>query len=100
MTQHTPGPWETDIQEHDTPYEPITIRPVDRKFHKIATVYMDDAPVIDFNQEQRANAQLMKAAPSMLAALKGVMEQICFQEATGKRWDDVRAAIEEAEGRT
>src|SRR5690554_6102475 len=55
----TPGPWETDQNEHDQPYLPYSIRPQDSRFHNICKVWIDDAPVPDYNAEQKANAHLI-----------------------------------------
>lgn len=66
----TPGPWETDLAEHDCPHQNITIRSQDQG--AIAKVWIDDAPVEDYNRRQYANAALMVAAPDMAALLNDI----------------------------
>lgn len=65
--KHTPGPWTTDHKDHDEPYQDIKIKA--GKHHAICTVWIDDAPVRDFNTMQEANARLIAAAPELLDAL-------------------------------
>lgn len=66
--KHTPGPWATDEDDHDAPYQDIKIEA--GKHHTICTVWIDDAPVRDFNAEQQANARLIAAAPELLEFVK------------------------------
>lgn len=61
MTAHTPSPW--NIIPEPEPYAPIEIR---NGYHVVCKLWMDDAPVHDFNAEQRANARLISAAQSCL----------------------------------
>jgi len=61
--KHTPGPWVDDSSEHTEPYCPIKIK---GGHHTICTVYIDDAPVEDYNREQYANAALIASAPNLL----------------------------------
>jgi hypothetical protein len=67
-TKYTPGPWLTDEKDHDEPYQDIKIKA--GKHHTVCTVWIDDAPVRDFNAAQQANARLIAAAPRMAAALQ------------------------------
>lgn len=67
MSGHTPGPWDTDCAEHDCPYQDLKILAGTRS---ICTVWIDDAPVHDFNAEQEANARVIVAAPTMLTAIE------------------------------
>lgn len=53
-TKHTQGLWATDEADHDTPFQNINIQASN---HTICTVWIDDAPVRDFNSEQQANAR-------------------------------------------
>ena len=88
MSKHTPGPWQTDQAEHDAPYQDIRIH---AGKGSICCVWIDDAPLHDYNAEQRANARLIAAAPELLEALKDM----------GARYgltDQARAAIAKAEG--
>ena len=89
-TQHTPGPWSTDLPEHEEPYQDIRIQAGTRG---ICRVWMDDAPVHDYNAEQLANARLIAAAPELLEALKAFDELIAFQY-TGSR--DAMSALQAA----
>lgn len=66
-TRHTPGPWTTDEAEHDSPHQSIRIGSV--MHHTVCTVWIDDAPVHEFNAKQQANARLIAAAPELLKAL-------------------------------
>lgn len=69
--KHTPGPWTTDKADHDAPYQDIKIKA--GKHHTVCTVWIDDAPVHDFNSLQEANARLIAAAPDLLEALRKVV---------------------------
>jgi hypothetical protein len=69
-TQHTPGPWETDHKDHDSPYQNIKIN---AGFKTVCTIWIDDAPEHIFNSEQEANARLIAAAPDLLEALHGLL---------------------------
>lgn len=73
MSTHTPGPWTTDEADHDMPHQDIRIKA--SKHHTVCTVWIDDAPVRDFNAEQTANARLLAAAPDMLEALQGLLNR-------------------------
>ena len=65
---HGPGPWATDESEHDCPLQDIVIR--DANGSSICKVFIDDAPVPDYNARQYANARLLRAAPEMAALLR------------------------------
>jgi hypothetical protein len=69
---YTPAPWTTDEEEHDAPYQNIKIKA--GAHHTVCTVWIDDAPVRNFNSQQQANARLIAAAPDLLAALQEVAE--------------------------
>lgn len=76
-TKHTPGPWTTDEADHDAPYQNIKIQASNRT---ICTVWIDDAPVRDFNAEQQANARLIAAAPESHASnveLAALVRELC-----------------------
>ena len=66
MAKHTKGPWETDCSDHDQPYLNIKIRAARKLAHTICTVYIDDAPVRDYNDEQKANAARIVACVNAL----------------------------------
>lgn len=55
---HTQGRLSTDCADHDEPYQNIKLQ-VGK--HAVATVCIDDAPVHDYNREQRANARRLAA---------------------------------------
>lgn len=73
MSKHTPGPWETNEIDHDHPYQDIVIR--NRKTRRtICKLWIDDAPVRDYNAEQELNAELIAAAPDLLDALRELLD--------------------------
>lgn len=92
--QHTPGPWQTDEAAHDAPYQNIRVTANGRS---VCTVWIDDAPVPDFNAGQEANARLIAAAPELLAACKLAFDQTC-SVGRPKDWEQLRAAIVKATG--
>jgi len=59
MREHTQGRLYTDEAEHDATYQDIKINAGSHRI--VATVWIDDAPVHDFNAEQRANARRLVA---------------------------------------
>ncbi len=98
----TPGPWECDFQDHDARYQDVKIRPSGRKYHAICKVWMDDAPVPEFNAEQKGNAHLIAAAPEMYELLEMVFLSI---EGGGRvvtfsddDYEEMRAALAKARG--
>jgi hypothetical protein len=73
-TKHTPGPWTTDEADHDAPYQNIKIQASNRT---ICTVWIDDAPVRDFNTEQQANARRIVACVNACEGLDtGLLKNI------------------------
>ena len=101
MSKHTPGPWATDLPEHEMPYQDIRIKAGRRDIYLL---WIDDAPVEDYNTEQLANARLIAAAPELLEAVRtlaGMAES--FSDELHKDHPDVtaaRAAISKATGET
>lgn len=77
--KRTPGRWNDDRKEHDQPYLPIKIA---GNHHDICSVFIDDAPVEDYNREQKANAAFIAACAgsaeagwrATLAAIEGLMQ--------------------------
>lgn len=67
----TPGPWETDSRDHDAPYQDIKMRSGRRN---ICNIWIDDAPVPDYNFEQLANARRIARAPELEAAFLEAVE--------------------------
>jgi hypothetical protein len=66
----TPGPWQTDCGQHDAPYQDIRVQ---AGGHRICIVWIDDAPVPEYNATQEANARLIAAAPELLDALNNLV---------------------------
>ena len=55
MSDHTPEPWFDDRATHDQPYQNIKILGDENR--GICWLWIDDAPVDDWNAEQQANAK-------------------------------------------
>ena len=89
--KHTKGPWATDEDDHDAPHQNIKVKA--GKHHTVCTVWIDDAPVRDFNSAQQANARLIAAAPELLEALQEMVE---IAESQGHIVKRARAAITKA----
>lgn len=64
----TPGPWEDDAKDHTGPNEDIKIRSTGGR--NVCLLWIDDAPVREFNAEQWANARLIRMAPELLEELE------------------------------
>lgn len=105
MTQHTPEPWKVSPQE-DSPYEDIVLS---AGTHKIAKLWLDDAPVHDYNAEQRANARRIVACVNALANVDTELleevgahfgdtynEEFAHGLAVAKQRDELLAALEDA----
>lgn len=88
-TKHTPGPWR--IARHDTLKD---VRHIDAgpAGYERSTVAILDGPKSD------ANAQLIAAAPELLAALIECAEQLDAETLGGEALDNARAAIAKAKG--
>lgn len=56
----TDGPWSDDCADHDEPHLPIKIK---SGYRSICSVWIDDAPVYDFNVIQRINARRIARLP-------------------------------------
>jgi hypothetical protein len=69
---HTPGPWSV-VGSDDDPCGDITVKASARS---VCRLWLDDAPVPDYNAAQWANARLIAAAPQMLFALQGLHDDI------------------------
>jgi hypothetical protein len=92
VSKHTPGPWKKVMDE---PYD-LRIKAGDRG---ICEVWLDDAPVPDYNEEQQANASLIAAAPDLLTAAKRIEPAVMGQESYFDAIMALQAAIDKAEGR-
>ena len=86
-TTHTPGPWHID---NETDYRIY----VESSFGVIAKV----GPFAEIDDEDKANARLIAAAPDLLAACE---EAYAFLSAEDLAWlPSLRAAIAKAKGTT
>lgn len=101
--KHTPGPWAVeDPMGADMGFWIVQAGLQTYQWSCIAAVHHDDEdtrlPDAQFigEDEQKANARLIAAAPEMLAALHGI-----FTDWDGEPEDmlEVRAAIAKAEGK-
>lgn len=97
MSNNTPGRLTTDEAEHDEPYQNIKIKAGEHR--TVATVWIDDAPLHDFNAEQRANARRLVACWN---ACEGVDTQTLEQHpapfsALRAERDELLAALREIE---
>lgn len=73
MTKHTEGPWETDEIDHDDFYQDILVRS-SNTHRTICRIWIDDAPVEDYNRTQWANAGLIASAPDLLNTLRELLD--------------------------
>lgn len=85
MVKHTPGPWDYDMGDF--------------------SIYAlnDGTPIAAIDNEQHGNeadAQLIAAAPELLAALEYAEGALIGRGATLRELAVVRAAINKAEGRS
>lgn len=108
---HTPGPWEVETVRtsigvcHKIGPFPHP-RPRESREHTYACVYEDGmstqilAATGRLDSELLANARLIAAAPELLAALKGLIEDGAIEQALLEpgRVSLARAAISKAEG--
>jgi len=89
MSNHTPGPWEVDSHG--------IVRDIHRKPIKHASAFIEGAYYDnDATEESTANANLIAAAPDLLAALEslvGAVDPYCMTNL-----DDAKAAIAKAKG--
>lgn len=69
MAGHSPFPWVSDESEHDAPYQDIRIVSGGRT---VCTLWIDDAPVPEFNAQQHENAKLILALPRLILALRTI----------------------------
>jgi len=92
MKEYTQTPWRTDEKWHDEPFQAIKISGPEGSIGTICTVWMDDAPVLDFNYEQRENARhIIKCVNNyeiLVKALKGCTEQLEINDSNFKCMDN------------
>ena len=95
MTNHTPAPWASHT---------LDLR---RGIGSLWGIHSKNGNVVDVLTdcpERRANAALIAASPKMLAALKAVLPSLDRQnsvtiERGSACWEQIEAAIAQAEGR-
>lgn len=96
QSKHTPGPWEV-MRDHPQTTDIVYIRPSGHS-HPEGEITILFGPIDD---EQRANAALIAAAPDLLAALIRLVQAHCGHSALvtdpEEAWDKAEAAIAEAE---
>lgn len=98
MTQHTPGPWYAVQFEKNARYQIVNqaARLSQSGARFIAELRGPLWPGVPQGPEIDANANLIAAAPDLLAALKAVVE---LSDRKHDAWDAAKAAIAKAEGR-
>ncbi len=93
--QHTLGRLTTDEAEHDAPYQDIWLMLGNRKVAKLS---IDDAPVHDFNAEQRSFARRLVACWNACEGIptdvleKAPVAEALWQDLTAQR-DELLAAL-------
>lgn len=107
MNAHTPGPWTVD----DHLSSSCCVGTVDEKGRAVCNISQSKVifhkrkrPEFVMDDEDRANARLIAAAPDLLAELKWVAGRIDRQSGspnfTSDEYDRIVAAIAKAEGRS
>lgn len=105
MSEHTPGPWETDKTHKTRVY--AKDRPGFRGFYRVGDAYFSSAGLANTPSHKEAveNAKMFAAAPDLLKALeeaKPAVEQLCVgQIAENECWNvlkRIEAAIAKAKG--
>lgn len=98
ITGHSPSPWQVNFS--DEPYGDIEVKGGNRS---IAKLWLDDAPVHDYNEQQRANARLISAAPDLLEALENLVDNYRTKDGCMKTLkhfiNEAEKAIAKAEGK-
>lgn len=75
MSGHTPGPWETDgATEKGRRYHEITAVQTPERFYAYGIAHTLDRDQEIGEDEDRANALLLAAAPELVEALEGLLE--------------------------
>ncbi len=94
MIQHTPGPWNVDLETGEI------VAGKDKDFAVLGTIYgADDFPCSedDISAECKANAHLIAAAPELLEAAKKALED-CVDLIATEAGIALEKAIAKAEG--
>ena len=74
MSKHTPEPWFDDRATHDELYQNIKILGDENR--GICWLWIDDAPVDDWNSEQRANANRIVTCVNACAGMANPAAEI------------------------
>lgn len=104
MSEISKLPWSIEPCQHDDQYGPIRI--ADAKGNAFAELWIDDAPVVDFNDQQEANARYIVTAVNAHAALVEALENLVkHMESVGiitreeePFIEDAKAALKQAKG--
>ena len=91
MTKHTPGPWKV-VLTGAAQQASIAVVGNGKLIYEFPMSFIDEQP------EHQANAQLISAAPKMLAALESVVNDIGMMGLSVECLQEVGAAIDKAEG--
>ncbi len=99
MKKHTPGPWEIRIHNKGSYFTEVEVW--HQNYGRLA-IMQDNTSI--WNSEKKedvakealdqaiANAQLIAAAPDMLAACQMVLEELCF----GGDWENAKKILGKA----
>lgn len=102
--KYTLGPWKIEHPESE-PYEDIRVSGLmfENANHRttVCRLWQDDAPVPEWNEMQRANAQLIATAPEMLEMCKSCAEDLAFsaENCDQELRQQLLSVIAKAEGR-
>ena len=97
---HTPGPWRFD--EKQIHGDVMAFDPERSRAVCVAQIHNERTAGTP-NEQARANARLIAAAPELLAELKKALEFVVAThggENDGDIQEDIRAAIQKAEGKS
>jgi hypothetical protein len=103
-TRHTPGPWKVG-RKSSNPGEGLEIAAKSKFIAWGTSTYNEDKDEDVITGEDRANARLIAAAPELLGAIKGLIDQLeaigipDWHGAEGLCLKQARAATAKAEGR-
>ena len=96
MSNHTPEPWFDDRATHDEPYQNIKILGDENR--GICWLWIDDAPVDDWNSEQRANASRIVTCVNACAGMEDPVAEIDeLKRQRDELLDSLRSAVETIE---
>ena len=105
---YTPGPWHEEQDEHDPDMLMVTTKErTEQNYAPIANIDVHFS--LAFDEEQRANARLIAAAPDMLEVLQGELHEVeedlklandSDLDRLIKRRNAIEVVIAKAEGRS